>query len=116
LELASIPLRGRGAAPIAYRLRWAGKTVLFAGRVPIRLTVEADASLFADISGSRDTTLDYLFSVFRLGDPKPDLLLPAVPVDGQNANLYDSDWHDVLADNYRVVYRSLERRRSASPD
>jgi metallo-beta-lactamase class B len=116
LELTPIPLRGRGEAPIAYRLGWEGKTVLFSGRMPIKWKVETDASLFADISRSRERTLDYLYSVFRLGEPKPDLWLPAVPVDGQNANLYDSDWPDVLADNYRVGYRSLERRRPSGAD
>ena len=55
----------------------------------------------------RGPTLDYLVSVYRLGETKPDLWLPAVPVDGQNANLYDTEWHDILADNYRVGYRSL---------
>jgi glyoxylase-like metal-dependent hydrolase (beta-lactamase superfamily II) len=111
LEVTPIPLRGRGEAPIAYRIRWAGKTVLFSGRIPIKLKVQTDASLFADISKSRNTTLDYLFSVFRLGETKPDLWLPAVPVDSQNANLYDTEWQDILADNYRIGYRSLERRR-----
>jgi hypothetical protein len=110
-ELTPIPLRGRGSAPMAYRLRWAGKTVLFSGRIPIRYKPQTDADLFADLSASRDVTLDYLVSVYRLGEPKPDLWLPAVPVDGQNANLYDRDWPDILADNYRIGYRSLKLRR-----
>jgi glyoxylase-like metal-dependent hydrolase (beta-lactamase superfamily II) len=110
-EVTPIPLRGRGEAPIAYRVRWAGKIVLFSGRIPIQRKVQTDADLFADIATSRKLTLDYLFSVFRLGEAKPDLWLPAVPVDGQNANLYDSEWQDVLADNYRVGYRSLKRWR-----
>jgi glyoxylase-like metal-dependent hydrolase (beta-lactamase superfamily II) len=111
LEVAPLPLRGRGEAPIAYRVRWAGNTILFSGRIPITMKIETEASLFADISKSRELTLDYLYSVFRLGEPKPDLWLPAVPVDGQNANLYDSEWPNILSDNYRVVYRSLEQSR-----
>jgi glyoxylase-like metal-dependent hydrolase (beta-lactamase superfamily II) len=110
-----IPLRGRGAAPIAYRLRWAGKTVLLSGRIPIKANGETDAVLLADLSRSRDDTLDYLFSVYRLGEVKPDLWLPAVPVDGQNANLYDSDWQDVLDDNYRIGYRAIEMIRRGAP-
>ena len=106
-EVTPMPLRGRGTAPIAYRVRWAGKTVLFSGRIPISAKPQTDAALFSDISKSREATLDYLVSVYRLGDPKPDLWLPAVPVDGQNANLYDNEWQDILADNYRVGYRSL---------
>jgi glyoxylase-like metal-dependent hydrolase (beta-lactamase superfamily II) len=109
-EVTPVRLRGRGTAPMAYRLRWAGKTVLFAGRIPMRVQPQSEAALLAELSGSREATLDYLASVYRLGEPKPDLWLPGVPVDGQNANLYDSEWPDILADNYRVGYRSLMRR------
>ena len=35
-----IPLRGRGFTPIAYCLPWAGKAVLFSGRIPIRVKEE----------------------------------------------------------------------------
>jgi hypothetical protein len=106
-----LALRGRGSAPMAYRLRWAGKTVLFSGRIPIHRHPRTEAVLFADIADSREATLDYLTSLYRLSDPKPDLWLPAVPVDGQNANLYERDWPEILADNYRVGYRSLMQRR-----
>jgi glyoxylase-like metal-dependent hydrolase (beta-lactamase superfamily II) len=109
-EVTPIPLRGRGIAPIAYRIKWAGKTVLFSGRIPIDQKPWTDAALFADISRSREATLDYLFSVYRLGEARPDLWLPAVPVDGRNANLYDDEWPHLLDDNYRVGYRSLMRR------
>jgi hypothetical protein len=99
---------------MAYRLRWAGKTVLFSGRVPIKLKLDTDAELSAEVSSARTAALDYLASVFRLSDPKPDLWLPAVPVDGQNANLYDQEWPEILADNYRIGYRSLKSHRGAS--
>jgi hypothetical protein len=32
----------------------------------------------------------------------PDLWLPAVPVHGQNANLYDDDWARVLEQNRQL--------------
>ena len=67
-------------------------------------------ALLADISKSRTDTLDYLVSVYRLGDPRPDLWLPAFPVDGQNANLYDNEWQAILDVNYRVGYRSLSEQ------
>ncbi len=75
---------------MAFLLSWAGKTVLFSGRIPIRYKVETWAELFADISKSRDASADYLISVNRLGELKPDLWLPAVATDGRNANLYGS--------------------------
>jgi glyoxylase-like metal-dependent hydrolase (beta-lactamase superfamily II) len=106
-EVKPMALHGRGTAPMAYRVRWAGKTVLFSGRIPINGKPLSEASLFSDISKSKETTLDYLFSIYRIVDPKPDVWLPAVSVDGQNANLYDNEWQDILAYNYRVGYRSL---------
>jgi glyoxylase-like metal-dependent hydrolase (beta-lactamase superfamily II) len=114
-EVTAVPLRGRGVAPIAYRLRWAGKTVLFSGRIPIKLKLDTDAELSAEVSASRAVALDYLASVFRLSDPKPDLWLPGVPVNGQNANLYDNEWPEILADNYRIGYRTLKLRGGTSP-
>ena len=105
-----IPLHGRGVAATAYRFRWHGKTVLCAGRIPIEPDAETGAALFSDISKSKNATLDYLVSVYRLTDPKPDLWLPAVPVNGQNANLYDNEWQNILTENYRVGYRSLMGR------
>jgi hypothetical protein len=33
----------------------------------------------------------------------PDLWLPAVPVHGQNANLYDRDWENVLGQNRQLA-------------
>jgi glyoxylase-like metal-dependent hydrolase (beta-lactamase superfamily II) len=101
-KVTPVPLRGRGLAPMAYVLSWAGKTILFSGRIPIRYKMETWAELFADISKSRDASADYLISVNRLGELKPDLWLPAVATDGRNANLYDSEWEDIIAENYRA--------------
>ncbi len=106
-QVTPIPLRGRGLAPMAFLLSWAGKTVLFSGRIPIRYKVETWAELFADISKSRDASADYLISVNRLGELKPDLWLPAVATDGRNANLYDSEWEDIIAENYRAGHIAL---------
>ncbi len=110
-EINTLPLRGRGLAPIAYRVRWAGKTVLFSGRIPIAPQDQNDTALLAEISKSPTAALDYLVSVYRLGDPRPDLWLPAFPVDGQNANLYDKEWQAILNVNYRVGYHSLSEQR-----
>ena len=106
-DVKPVKLRGRGVAPIAYRFKWSGKTILCAGRFPIDPDVPNEAALFSDISKSRETTLDYLASVFRLSGTNPDLWLPALPLHGRNANLYDDEWQNIVADNYRVGYRSL---------
>ena len=106
-HVTPILLRGRGLAPMAFLLSWAGKTILFSGRIPIRYKVETWAELFADISKSRDASADYLISVNRLGELKPDLWLPAVATDGRNANLYGSEWEDIIAENYRAGHIAL---------
>jgi hypothetical protein len=58
--------------------------------------------LLPELSKSSESGLAYLASVDRLGELKPDLWLPAVPTDGQNANLYDNEWQDIIADNYSL--------------
>jgi hypothetical protein len=90
---------------MAYRIRWAGKTVLFPGRIPMAPQDPSEPALVAELSKSRTDALDYLVSVHRLSDPMPDLWLPSYPKDGQNANLYDQEWQTVLDANYRVGYR-----------
>jgi glyoxylase-like metal-dependent hydrolase (beta-lactamase superfamily II) len=109
-DVTPVKLRGRGVAPVAYRFKWRGKTVLCTGRFPIDPDVPSEAALLSEISVSRETTLDYLASVFRLSETNPDLWLPALPLNGQNANLYDNEWQNIVADNYRVGYSSLMGR------
>jgi hypothetical protein len=102
-EVEAIPLGGRGVAPLAYRLRWAGKTVLVSGRIPVKAAVPALEELTRDVGRPGGSVADYLKSLERLGRVKPDLWLPAVPIYGQNANLYDRAWAEVLEDNRKTV-------------
>jgi hypothetical protein len=100
-DLQAIPLRGRGLTPVAYRMHWAGKTVLLSGRIPVKLGTPTAEQLLQDVAG--EGSIDkYLDSLDRLAKAKPDLWLPAVPVHGQNANLYDDDWEKVLVQNRHV--------------
>jgi glyoxylase-like metal-dependent hydrolase (beta-lactamase superfamily II) len=98
-----VTLGGRGLAPVAYQVGWAGKTVLFSGRIPITPARETVAELLTDLRQTRDGVLDYRTSLERLGQLKPDLWLPARPVNGQNANLYDGEWEEILAGNRRLL-------------
>jgi glyoxylase-like metal-dependent hydrolase (beta-lactamase superfamily II) len=89
-------------ASAGYELRWAGKSVVFSGRAPIKMTHEAWAWLKSELAKSPKARLEYISSVSELANLKPDLWLPAVPVDGQNANLYGSEWRDLIDDNYTL--------------
>ncbi len=101
-QVKAIPLKGRGVAPIAYEVPWAGKSVLFSGRIPTRINHETWDLLMSGLSKSIETRLEYVSSIDRLGEVKPDLWLPAVPTDGQNANVYGNEWKDVLEDNHSL--------------
>ena len=96
---------------MAYLVEWAGKTVLLTGRMPIKITPQSVAGLAADIGESKADWQDYLDSLGLLGGIRPDLWLPATPVDGQNANLYGDEWQAVIVENGDVARFMLSRAR-----
>ena len=59
----------------------------------------------------------YFASITQVAHLQPDLWLPAIPTDGQNANLYDSDWERTIEDHLLVIKLILasSRRRSSIP-
>jgi glyoxylase-like metal-dependent hydrolase (beta-lactamase superfamily II) len=99
-DVRVVPLAGRGTAPVAYQIRHAGKTVLLPGRIPTKIDETTAQELLREVSGPAGA--EYLTSLDRLGQVKPDLWLPAVPVHGQNANVYDQEWARVLTQNRRL--------------
>jgi glyoxylase-like metal-dependent hydrolase (beta-lactamase superfamily II) len=103
LDVTTIPMKGRGHAPTAYHVRRAGKSILISGRIPIRPSQDAARGLFEDFLGGRGDVNDYLTSLNDLAEVEPALWLPAVPVDGQNANLYDRDWSRLISDNWALI-------------
>lgn len=122
IDVAPVYLRSRMTAPTAYRLHLSGKTILFSGRLPIkprdepkyeRAQVEdKPRQLFLEaLARSREAALDFLVSVNRLAEIKPDLWLPSVPTDGQNANMYDDEWKVLIDYNYRMGYFYVTPRR-----
>jgi glyoxylase-like metal-dependent hydrolase (beta-lactamase superfamily II) len=94
-----VPLGGRGRNPIAYKLSWAGKTVLFSGDIPGGNSDVLMKKLDRDFKEGRADVKEYPADLDRLSRLKPDLWLPAYPANGQNANLYDSEWESILAMN-----------------
>jgi glyoxylase-like metal-dependent hydrolase (beta-lactamase superfamily II) len=112
-EVAPLPLRGRGRAPIAYRLTLSGKTVLVSGRFPIIANPDTTSALFADLIAPGGDPFDYLKSIMALRVPTPDLWLPAFPTDGQNANIYDTMWERIIDSNWDAVEASARQFRKA---
>jgi glyoxylase-like metal-dependent hydrolase (beta-lactamase superfamily II) len=98
-----LPLKGRGVGPMAYQVAWGGKTVLFSGGLPVKLSQQAGERLIADLTTGRGDVNDAFESLDQLRANKPDLWLPAVPTDDQNANLYDSDWENIVKDNLALL-------------
>ena len=103
-----IPLVGRGLAPIAYVVRWAGKTVLFSGGLTSTVDQQSSDERPLQSAISRQNTIDKIESIHRLAKVQPDLWLPAIPLDAQNANLYDGDWEAILKKNDRVLNDILQ--------
>jgi glyoxylase-like metal-dependent hydrolase (beta-lactamase superfamily II) len=102
-DVKAIPLQGHGKAPVAYEVQWAGRTILVSGRIPVKLDWPTGQQLLSDLTGPNGKVDDYWKSLRRLADVKPNLWLPAVPLHGQNANLYDDDWEKVLAQNRQLI-------------
>jgi glyoxylase-like metal-dependent hydrolase (beta-lactamase superfamily II) len=122
VDLAPVYLRSPTTAPTAYKLKLSGKTVLFSGRLPIKLrdkpeyeriqVADRPRQVFLEsLARSRDTALDFLVSINRLGEITPDLWLPSIPTDGQNANIYDDEWKILIDFNYRLGYFYIAPRR-----
>jgi glyoxylase-like metal-dependent hydrolase (beta-lactamase superfamily II) len=107
-----ISLDGRGDEAIAYQLSWGGKSVLFSGRIPIKVSYDAQELLVADLASPKGDVRGYFTSLTRLQKLRPDLWLPTVPVDGQNANLYDTDWERTIEDNLYLVSMILSAQRN----
>ena len=105
--VSPIQVEGRGLAPVAYRLPFAGKIVLLSGRIPVQISQEAGRRLIADLLHPPGDIRAYFTALTRLHqDARPDLWLPAVPTHGQNANLYDNQWTREIEDNLLLI-RSL---------
>lgn len=91
LSLQPIAVDGFDRTRMVYEIVWEGKRVLLTGQVPLKLTREAAQDL-------RDASFrprDFEPSLIQIRQVQPDLWLPGSPVNGQNANLYGSEWRDI---------------------
>jgi hypothetical protein len=102
-DVRVIPPGGRGRAPVAYEVRWAGKTVLVSGRIPVKLTNTTAKRLLEEFTGKDGSAEKYRDALGQLAEVAPDLWLPAVPVHGQNAFIYDDEGVSLLAQHRHLT-------------
>ena len=98
----SIPLRGLGFAPAAYEFTWAGKNVLFSGRIPLVVTQETGQSLIRDLTSSGgDTANTPRHCPSFATESRISGCLRSR--NDQNANLYERNWVTIIEDNLMVT-------------
>jgi glyoxylase-like metal-dependent hydrolase (beta-lactamase superfamily II) len=94
---------GPRAGSLGYLLRWESKRVLFSGRIPIRPPRAAQRQTMRELVVSLGGVGEFLGTLNPFRKLRPDLWLPAVPADGQNANLDAGEWSIILAQNEDIV-------------
>lgn len=102
-DSSPIPLPGPGIAAVGWLLRWKDKQVLFTGRVLGATGLSSSNVPSSPIARARPDAQFLFGSIQRLATYKPDLWLPSVPTDGQNANLYGDAWRIALEKSLRAA-------------
>ncbi len=92
---------------IAYVMRSSGKTILISSTIPTGGNPTMAGELISRSEKSSLTPSDFVNVLRRLLQIQPNLWLPAVPLNGQNANLYDEQWKSVLGKDYDALNESL---------
>jgi glyoxylase-like metal-dependent hydrolase (beta-lactamase superfamily II) len=100
--LRAMPLGGRGTPAVAYSLRRANRDVLVSGVIPVKIVPETLMPLINDLAAAGRRAA-YIRSLNELRQLTPNLWLPLTPVNGQNANVYDREWSNVLEANLDVA-------------
>jgi hypothetical protein len=101
-QVRALALPGPGPGGTAYLLNWRNKHVLISGRIPIKPTRAAEEALLRSFS-EKGEQARYRQALQIVGTIKPDLWLPLIPTDGQNANLYDDEWKEIVKSNERLT-------------
>ena len=69
------------------------------------LTAQAVDKLRTELGLRKLGVAEYWNSLDELRNFRPDLWLPAVPTHGQNANLYDKEWLEILEEDRHALLR-----------
>ena len=115
LGIETIALGGTNAYSVAV----GGKQVLLTPKVPRNLSlfwkdrltgatqsgaIEPQTSqLRTELGASATAAIAYRDALEQLAKLQPDIWLPAMPLVGQNANLYDDQWRRIIDDNRRQM-------------
>jgi glyoxylase-like metal-dependent hydrolase (beta-lactamase superfamily II) len=103
-EILFLPLRG-GPTSFAYHVKFNHKSVVFTGRFPIKPVHEVEKRQVPALMQARANAAEYQTTLDHLQELRPDLWLPSLPMDGQNANLYPGEWMDMLDQNEQLLRR-----------
>ena len=103
-----LSLGGTDEVHTAYFVRFGDKRALFSGRIPVMIDTQSSEELMSLLPMSRRAAFDYLVAIRNLGDIQPSLWLPAVSVNGQNANMYDHTWKTILERNASIANQVLK--------
>ena len=98
-----VELGRSGTTLIAYVMESSGKTILISSTIPTGGNRTMVGELISRSGESSLTPSDFVNVLRQLLQIGPDLWLPAVTVNGQNANLYDEEWKSVLGKDFDAV-------------
>lgn len=102
-DLTVIPLDGPGVSPVAYLVRWHNKNILLSGRF-LDVVDNRPVGGFSVPGGAfSQNASSMIASLRKLAGVQPDLWLPSIPKDGQNANLYGNAWNAKLEKVFRTI-------------
>ena len=101
--IRAIPVAGTHGASLAYLIRADEKSILISGHIPVRPSVPAIETLHRLLKLRKDGVAEYLQSLRELSNLRPDLWLPAIPIQGRNANLYDTEWQEIIEQNRQAL-------------
>ncbi len=90
-----LAIDGFGPTLTGYVISWGDRRVLVSGAAPLKITREQIPIL----ERMQFDPFAFLNSLDRVQQVQPDLWLPARPRHGQNANLYDEQWAEMMRQN-----------------
>ena len=103
--IRAIPFAGPHGASLAYLIRADEKSILISGHIPVRPSASAFKELHRLLKSQKEGVTEYLKSLGEFSNLRPDLWLPAIPIQGRNANLYDTEWQEILEQNRQALLR-----------